>query len=63
MDFNTLGLQPRLVTALQELGITDPTPIQVQAIPHALDGRDVMGLAETGSGKTAAFGCPCSTYS
>lgn len=58
MDFTTLGLQPRLVTALQEQGITDPTPIQVQAIPHALDGRDVMGLAETGSGKTAAFGLP-----
>jgi ATP-dependent RNA helicase RhlE len=58
MDFTTLGLQPRLVTALQEMGITDPTPIQTQAIPHALEGRDVMGLAETGSGKTAAFGLP-----
>lgn len=58
MDFTSLGLQPRLVTALQELGITDPTPIQTGAIPHALEGRDVMGLAETGSGKTAAFGLP-----
>ena len=58
MDFTTLGLQPRLVTALQEQGISDPTPIQTQAIPHALAGRDVMGLAETGSGKTAAFGLP-----
>lgn len=58
MDFTTLGLQPRLVTALQEMGITDPTPIQTKAIPHALEGRDVMGLAETGSGKTAAFGLP-----
>ena len=58
MDFTTLGLQPRLVTALQTQGITDPTPIQTQAIPHALAGRDVMGLAETGSGKTAAFGLP-----
>jgi ATP-dependent RNA helicase RhlE len=58
MDFTTLGLQPRLVTALQEQGITDPTPIQTGAIPHALEGRDVMGLAETGSGKTAAFGLP-----
>ena len=53
-----LGLAPRLVAALAEQGITAPTPIQTQAIPHAMNGRDVMGLAETGSGKTAAFGLP-----
>lgn len=53
-----LGLAPRLVAGLAEQGITDPTPIQSQAIPHAMNGRDVMGLAETGSGKTAAFGLP-----
>jgi ATP-dependent RNA helicase RhlE len=58
MDFDSLGLAPRLVSALREGGITDPTPIQTQAIPHALGGRDVMGLAQTGSGKTAAFGLP-----
>jgi len=58
MDFAALGLQPRLITALRDQGITDPTPIQTGAIPPALAGRDVMGLAETGSGKTAAFGLP-----
>ncbi len=58
MDFDMLGLDPRLVAALKTLGITDPTPIQAQAIPHAMNGRDVMGLAQTGSGKTAAFGLP-----
>ncbi|MBP1805847.1 DEAD/DEAH box helicase [Rubellimicrobium aerolatum] len=58
MQFDTLGLSPRLITALNDQGITDPTPIQTQAIPHAMAGRDVMGLAQTGSGKTAAFGLP-----
>lgn len=53
-----LGLKPRLIAALTEMGIKDPTPIQQQAIPHALNGRDVMGLAQTGTGKTAAFGLP-----
>ncbi len=43
---------------LAEQGITDPTPIQTQAIPHAMNGRDVMGIAQTGTGKTAAFGLP-----
>lgn len=58
MDFDMLGLAPRLINVLKEQGITDPTPIQTQAIPHAMNGRDVMGLAQTGSGKTAAFGLP-----
>ena len=58
MDFDMLGLAPRLVNKLTEMGITDPTPIQAQAIPHAMNGRDVMGLAQTGTGKTAAFGLP-----
>ncbi|ATI42815.1 DEAD/DEAH box helicase [Pacificitalea manganoxidans] len=58
MDFDMLGLAPRLLAKLPELGISDPTPIQTQAIPHALNGRDVMGLAQTGTGKTLAFGLP-----
>jgi len=58
MDFEMLGLSPRLVTILAEQGITKPTPIQAQAMPHAMNGRDVMGLAQTGTGKTAAFGLP-----
>ena len=53
-----MDLPPKLVARLSEMGITDPTPIQKQAIPHALNGRDVMGLAQTGTGKTAAFGVP-----
>ena len=56
-----LGLPPRLLANLADLNITDPTPIQTQAIPHALNGRDVMGLAQTGTGKTAAFGLPIVT--
>lgn len=58
MDFQSLGLSPRLVGRLETLGLVEPTPIQAQAIPHALEGRDVMGLAQTGTGKTAAFGLP-----
>ncbi len=57
-DFETLGLMPRLVRRLTELGLTDPTPIQQRAIPDALEGRDILGLAQTGTGKTAAFGLP-----
>ena len=57
-DFDMMDLPPKLVARLNDMGITDPTPIQKQAIPHALNGRDVMGLAQTGTGKTAAFGVP-----
>jgi ATP-dependent RNA helicase RhlE len=56
--FAELGLSPRILTALQQSGFTTPTPIQVQAIPEVLKGRDLMGLAQTGTGKTAAFGLP-----
>ncbi|MGP6089697.1 DEAD/DEAH box helicase [Antarctobacter jejuensis] len=61
MDFDMLGLPPRLSANLAALNITNPTPIQTQAIPHAMNGRDVMGLAQTGTGKTAAFGLPLLT--
>jgi ATP-dependent RNA helicase RhlE len=57
-DFEMMGLPANLVKRLHELGLKDPTPIQKQAIPHAMNGRDVMGLAQTGTGKTAAFGVP-----
>jgi len=57
-DFTTLGVAEALTTQLAALNITSPTPIQTQAIPLALAGEDVMGLAQTGTGKTAAFGLP-----
>jgi ATP-dependent RNA helicase RhlE len=56
--FDDLGLAPELRTAVAELGWVHPTPIQAAIVPPALAGRDVVGLAETGSGKTAAFALP-----
>ena len=56
--FEALGLNARLAGRLAEQGLTEPTPIQAKAIPLVLEGRDVMGLAQTGTGKTAAFGLP-----
>ncbi|MEO5511940.1 MAG: DEAD/DEAH box helicase [Longimicrobiales bacterium] len=56
--FDTLGLSPELLKALTDLEFTTPTPVQMQAIPAALSGRDVLGSAATGSGKTAAFMLP-----
>ena len=53
-----MGLHPRVLDALIPLGYEQPTPIQEQAIPHVLNGRDVMGIAQTGTGKTAAFSLP-----
>lgn len=58
LNFETLGIQPKLVKRLAKQGIQKPTPIQQKAIPHALEGHDVMGLAQTGTGKTIAFGLP-----
>ncbi|KPQ14845.1 MAG: ATP-dependent RNA helicase RhlE [Rhodobacteraceae bacterium HLUCCA09] len=58
MTFTDLGLDARLVSRLEGLGLTAPTPIQTKAIPHGLAGRDVLGIAQTGTGKTAAFGLP-----
>jgi ATP-dependent RNA helicase RhlE len=57
-DFQSLGLSNGLVTAVSENGYDTPTPIQQKAIPLILEGRDLMGLAQTGTGKTAAFGLP-----
>jgi ATP-dependent RNA helicase RhlE len=57
-DFETLGLAPKLVASLTKAGLTEPTPIQAKAIPLALEGHDIMGLAQTGTGKTMAFGLP-----
>ncbi|MGE5665963.1 MAG: DEAD/DEAH box helicase, partial [Betaproteobacteria bacterium] len=56
--FAALGLDPRLVTTLAGLGYEEPTPIQSQALPALIDGRDVLGQAATGTGKTAAFALP-----
>ncbi len=58
MSFADLGLQPGLLKAVESLGYTEPTPIQEQAIPVALTGGDILGCAQTGTGKTAAFILP-----
>ncbi|MEQ9259335.1 MAG: DEAD/DEAH box helicase [Roseovarius sp.] len=57
-DFTSLGLAEALQGALRRAGLTEPTPIQQEAIPLALAGHDIMGLAQTGTGKTLAFGLP-----
>jgi ATP-dependent RNA helicase RhlE len=57
-DFDMMELPAVLVKRLKDMGLKDPTPIQKQAIPHGMNGRDVMGLAQTGTGKTLAFGLP-----
>jgi ATP-dependent RNA helicase RhlE len=58
MNFNELRLIDPLVDALGKLNYTTPTPIQVQSIPHLLEGKDIFGCAQTGTGKTAAFALP-----
>ena len=57
-DFTSLGLAEPLVRALEAKGYSTPTPIQAQAIPYVLEGRDLLGIAQTGTGKTAAFVLP-----
>ena len=58
MNFEHFSLDPRLEAGIKSVGYIDPTPIQQQAIPIILQGRDVLGLAQTGTGKTAAFALP-----
>ena len=55
MEFSELGLSPELLRAVADASYTEPTPIQQKAIPIVLQGRDVLGCAQTGTGKTAAF--------
>ncbi|MFP7675240.1 DEAD/DEAH box helicase [Marivita sp. S0852] len=57
-EFDTLGLKPKLTEALDRANLKTPTPIQAKAVPLALAGHDVLGLAQTGTGKTLAFGLP-----
>ena len=59
--FSDLALDPRVLKAVAEAGYENPTPIQAQAIPHALQGKDVLGIAQTGTGKTASFVLPMVT--
>ena len=58
MPFEALGLSPRIAKAVTQAGYTEPTPIQTKAIPQVLTGHDVIGVAQTGTGKTAAFVLP-----
>ena len=57
-DFQSLGLTGRILTALTKAGYTAPTPIQAQSLPLVIQGRDIVGLAQTGTGKTLAFAAP-----
>ncbi len=61
MSFSVLGLDPKILQAVQEAGYTEPTPIQTAAIPPIVAGHDLIGIAQTGTGKTAAFTLPMLT--
>ena len=61
MPFKALGLSPNILRGVQAMGYTDPTPIQLRAIPTVLSGKDLIGSAQTGTGKTAAFALPILT--
>ena len=58
VSFKDLNLDQNVLTAVEATGYTEPTPIQAKAIPEALKGRDVLGIAQTGTGKTASFTLP-----
>jgi len=62
LSFAELGLSPATQQAVRDVGYEAPSPIQEQAIPALLQGRDVIGQAQTGTGKTAAFGLPIMEY-
>ena len=57
-SFSDLGLSPEVLKAVTDAGYDTPTPIQAQAIPSVLAGKDLLGIAQTGTGKTAAFALP-----
>lgn len=57
-SFAALGIDPAIIRAVEEMGFEEPSPIQVEAIPHLLQGKDLIGQAQTGTGKTAAFAIP-----
>src|SRR5689334_19252513 len=61
MSFSVLGLDANILKAIAEAGYTEPTPIQTAAIPQVLAGHDLIGIAQTGTGKTAAFTLPILT--
>src|SRR5438876_474566 len=61
MSFNRFGLSPEVVRGTQAMGFTEPTPIQLRAFPIILAGKDLIGTAQTGTGKTAAFALPILT--
>ncbi|WP_167480728.1 DEAD/DEAH box helicase [Mesorhizobium waimense] len=61
LTFSDLGLSPKVLSAVTDAGYTQPTPIQAGAIPHALLGKDILGIAQTGTGKTASFVLPMLT--
>src|SRR5512135_2274461 len=58
LQFSSLALDQKILKAIEETGYNEPTPIQAQAIPHVIAGRDLMAMAQTGTGKTAAFTLP-----
>ena len=58
MSFHNLELNSALLRVVKRAGYTEPTPIQTRTIPHILNGRDIVGCAQTGTGKTAAFALP-----
>ncbi|HPT73777.1 MAG TPA: anti-sigma factor, partial [Methanomassiliicoccaceae archaeon] len=57
-DFSSLGIEEPILRAIERMGFEEPTPVQVETIPLLLKGRDVIAQAQTGTGKTAAFGIP-----
>ena len=61
MPFTKLGLAPNFLRGVQAMGFTEPTPIQLRAIPAVLSGKDLIASAQTGTGKTAAFALPILT--